>query len=78
MKSGKCPKCNGEEVFSHKSNDDNEDFRCFALSKWDNIFVEIFICMDCGFMEEYAEDYSLTDPKVKGLVLKKWKKVESN
>lgn len=72
MKSGKCPRCNGTDVY-HKINgvisgDKKIYVRISMLSPATD--KETFVCSSCGYYENYIIDKSILN-KVK----EKWAKV---
>ena len=67
MKSGICPKCGSQEIYSKKEK------KTFAPNKididmWHVAIPEVFICGDCGYVERYI---------VTGfdVIKEKWKKL---
>jgi hypothetical protein len=66
-----CPKCGSNEIYC--KNNKISDRCVIPVSTWAHILVDVYICAQCGFIEEYAEDLNS-----KGMtkIKTQWKKVE--
>jgi len=57
MKSGTCPKCRSTDVRVGPPNGRQRGpMNKFAVSFWKNVVPERYICMSCGYMEQYVSD----------------------
>lgn len=71
----KCPKCSGTEIYT------DDSFRVskrsnLGISNWLQIRVSAYICMNCGFIEEYVTKSDLTNSKKLGKIKENWKRNE--
>lgn len=78
---GICPKCKSKEVYFSVKDLTQLDPRSgvfVANRRFGGSFTartEIYVCMDCGYFEEYFRDEDLKDEKIREKIKKKWKKV---
>ena len=76
MKKGICPKCNGTTIYTDK-NLPKRGERCqvtISSMKW--LFVDVYICIDCKYFEEYiSENLSLNGEKQLNKMKETWAKV---
>jgi predicted nucleic-acid-binding Zn-ribbon protein len=69
MKSGKCPKCGGTEIYSNRDKVKKGYHSIIDFSALKNIMSETLVCGNCGFTEDYVYDKHLEKLK------SKWKKI---
>ncbi|MFT5780464.1 MAG: putative nucleic-acid-binding Zn-ribbon protein [Crocinitomicaceae bacterium] len=77
-KSGVCIKCNCSEVYSNQNEHPRGERSVMAgpggkIST--RLFIQVYICLDCGYFEEYVEDSDLTNEKKISKIKSSWKKV---
>lgn len=74
MKENKCcPKCQGKEIYTDAGLPKGGD-RCFLpVSNWSKIFIDTYICANCGYIEEYAKPSDLNNEKVLRKLRENWK-----
>lgn len=75
MKESKtCPKCQGSSIFTDAGMSKRGE-RCYLpVSSWSKLFLDVYVCADCGFVEEYLSDSELTDLKSMSKLRENWKK----
>lgn len=75
MKESKiCPKCQGSSIFTDAGTTKGGD-RCFLpISTWSKLYIDVYLCADCGYIEEYAAKDELKDQKKMGKLRENWKK----
>jgi predicted nucleic-acid-binding Zn-ribbon protein len=52
--SGTCPKCGSRDIYTDKKNLKRGDRCSIAVSSWVKIFIDTYVCISCGYIEEYA------------------------
>ena len=62
MKSGLCPKCNGTEI---RVVENTATEVAISLGWTATVFLNYYVCTDCGFVELFVQDKSLL-PKLAG------------
>lgn len=76
LKSGKCSKCGGMEVYSDKDKDSRHNERAYMMvSAATGFTVDTYFCFNCGYFEEYFCDKDIKDEKIRAKILDKWEKV---
>lgn len=66
MKSGKCPKCDHNQI--HIKQTSNIHFT-FPISMFKSVHPIVYVCTKCGYTELY------TDSKDLGKIREKWKQI---
>jgi len=65
LKSGACPKCGEREVYTTAGKLLKRGERMIlSVSSWNKIFLDTYICTNCGHFEEYVSDTDLHDIKL--------------
>ena len=72
--SNKCPKCNHSEIYTDASFGNRHSRSAIGISNWSRIRVEVYICMNCGLIEEFVATSDLSDSKKMEKIKKNWKK----
>lgn len=76
MKESKCcPKCNGTEIYTDRGLAKRGDRTSIAISSWSKLFLDTYVCLECGYLEEYVEDEYLKDPKKMAKAKENWRKL---
>lgn len=71
MKNGLCPKCQGTNIYTnHGAKTTYGERSNLAVSAFHSLLLDVYICTDCRYMEEYINDDQSLD-KLKS----KWNKV---
>jgi len=68
MKDGTCPKCGAKEVHMVDGNRTSIEIPLGWASK---TFVNLYVCVKCGYVESYVEDMADL-PKI----AERWRKIE--
>ena len=72
MKQGKCPKCEGTNIYTSKNSDRYYGERSRVdVTGFYVLITDMYICADCRYIEEYIRDKDDFE-KLK----KKWHRVE--
>lgn len=75
MKDSKiCPKCQGNSIYTDASLSKAGDRCYFPISSWSKLFVDVYVCTDCGYVEEYVSERELKDQKTMDKLRENWKK----
>ena len=81
--SGICPKCNSNEVYcdiNRKASTDDRSNVFIAYNKFIGVMVaktETYVCLNCGYLEEYFTDKDLVSEKIRDRIKEKWIRVKS-
>lgn len=67
-----CPKCSGTEIYTTAGREKRGERSSFAVSSWNNIFIDAYVCTTCGYIEEYLE---MKDGAGMEKLKKNWKKM---
>ena len=54
---GKCPKCGSSEVYTNTGLTMRSDRCLIPVTSWTRVFVNVYLCTSCGYIEEYAEKF---------------------
>lgn len=72
---GICPKCKSQEIYTNRDEVKRGDRSLLAISNWKGLFIDVYLCVKCGYMEEYITPKDLQDPKTMEKLRKEWKKM---
>ncbi len=75
-KSNVCPKCNGQNIYTNAGLMSRGERCTVAVSSWTQLFVETYVCLDCGFFEEYVMQKELRNAEKIEKIKSTWKKVD--
>lgn len=81
--SGVCPKCNSNEVYCDINKKPSSDDRSNVFVAYNKIIgamvakLETYVCLNCGYLEEYLIKKDLENEKVRERIRDKWQKVKS-
>ena len=76
MKNSKiCPKCNSSEIYTNEGNNNRGDRCTIPVTGWSKFFVAVYVCMHCGYVEEYMADTEWKDAKLIENLKEVWRKV---
>ena len=59
----KCPKCDSKEIYTDEGQKKRGEPETIAISNWSRLFIDTYICTNCGFTEEYVRQSDLKDSK---------------
>lgn len=74
---GTCPKCNSNSIYTDVTNMKRGDRCAIPISSWGKLFIDTYLCLDCGYVEEYICKEDLNDLKKREKLEANWKKVNS-
>jgi predicted nucleic-acid-binding Zn-ribbon protein len=75
LKSGICPKCGGKDVYSDKDKARHNERGFMMVSPATGYKIDTYVCLNCGYFEEYFNDEEFKDEKTKKKMLEKWTKI---
>ena len=75
LKSGTCPKCGGNEVYTTHGSMKRGERMILPITGWKRFFLDTYICLACGHFEEYVNDDDIKDANMKEGIKKELKKV---
>ncbi len=75
--SNKCPKCGSTEIYTDEGLTKSGSRAGIGISNWTRLIIDIYLCSNCGFMEEYIEKEDLQDSKKMEKLKENWKKKNS-
>ncbi len=75
LKSGVCPICGEKEVYTTAGTPKRGERMILAVSSWIQIFLDTYICTNCGHFEEYLSDKDFHDSSVIDTIKKEFIKV---
>ncbi len=76
LKIEKCPKCNSEEVYTDTIYTKSSERMILPVSGFTRIYFDIYVCINCGYFEEYVADKDLKDEKKIDKIKKNWKRMQ--
>ncbi len=74
-KSGICPKCSSNEIYTNEDEHNRGDRCSIPVTGWRSFFVAVYVCMKCGYLEEYIADAEWSDRKLIDRIKERWRKV---
>jgi predicted RNA-binding Zn-ribbon protein involved in translation (DUF1610 family) len=75
LKEGVCPKCSATEIYTNKKCNPRGERGQIVISGWKWMGIDLYLCMDCGFFEEYVNERDLRDEKNREKIKVTWDKV---
>ena len=69
-----CPKCGSNEIYTDKGQTKRGDRCSLPVSSWTKLFLDVYACFDCGFVEEYIEYDDLRNADKLEKLKKNWRK----
>lgn len=75
LRTGTCPKCGNNDIYTTRGTSKRGDRMIIPASSFDRIFLDTYICIDCGYFEEIVPPEELKE-KMKSSIIKNWKKVK--
>ena len=78
MKSGICPVCGCNDVFTDSSLPKRGDRMVIPISGMRMLFTDCYVCLECGYFEEFIVENDLRDDKKREKIKLTWKKVPNS
>lgn len=69
-----CPKCGGTEIYTDAGATKRGDRASIPVSTWKFLMVDIYLCVTCGYFEEYIDTKELKDEKTMEKFKENWRK----
>ena len=76
LRSGICPKCASKEVYSDNSATKRGERMIIPITGFKRLYLDSYICLSCGYVEEWIAEKDLKDRKMVEKVKENWVKVE--
>lgn len=76
LRSGKCPKCSSNEVYTDNKATKRGERMIIPVSSWTRIFLDSYICISCGYVEEWIPESRLKDENLISKIKDNWEKVK--
>lgn len=74
LKSGQCPICGSNEIYTDKGTLKRGERMLFVISNWKALYIDSYICINCGHFEEYIADKDFNE-SAKQKIRDQWKRV---
>ena len=76
MKNSKtCPKCGGREIYSNTGITKSGQRALISVNGWKSMYVDVYLCISCGYLEEYIKREDLKNEKIATKLKKNWRKL---
>jgi len=75
LKSGKCPKCGSNEVYTDRGLLKRGERMQLVISSWKWYFLDTYICLNCFHFEEYVPEEDKHNEKAIEKIKNNWNKV---
>lgn len=73
--SGKCPQCGASEIYTDANMPSRGDRCSIPIDLWTGFYVHTYVCINCGYFEEYMIDKDLQNEKKMNKIRETWKKI---
>ncbi|MBK7567915.1 MAG: hypothetical protein IPI31_08810 [Bacteroidetes bacterium] len=70
-----CPKCKGTEIYTNDTILKRGERSTVGVSGWTNISVSVYVCMSCGYFEEYIDSENIKKDKLRAAIEREWKRL---
>jgi predicted nucleic-acid-binding Zn-ribbon protein len=75
MKKNKvCPKCASTEVYNNSQRRTKGHRSYITINAWAGLSIDSYICLECGYIEEYLSEKHLQNLKRMTKIKKTWQK----
>lgn len=75
LKEGTCSKCGSTEIYTNKNCNPRGERGQIVISGWKWMWIDLYICMGCGFFEEYVNEKDFREEKNRAKIKEIWEKV---
>lgn len=75
LKTGKCPQCGSNEIYTDNELPNKGERSQIPVSSMKWLFTKYYVCISCGYFEEYIREKELEDEKTIAKIKAKWKKI---
>ncbi|MCB9224532.1 MAG: hypothetical protein R2780_09700 [Crocinitomicaceae bacterium] len=73
MKDSKqCPRCQGTDIYTDEGISKRGDRVGLGVDSWTQIFIATYVCLSCGFIDEYIDKEFMTEKKLEK-IRKNWR-----
>lgn len=73
-KTGKCPKCESEKIYTDCGQMKRGERCSVAISSWKQLILDTYLCTECGYIEEYVRAEDLKDETKSKKIVESWQK----
>jgi C4-type Zn-finger protein len=75
LKSGTCPQCGSKEIYTDSQQPNRGERSQIPVSSFKWLLTKYYVCISCGYFEEYIREKELKDEKTIAKIKDNWKKV---
>lgn len=61
--SKQCPKCGSKDILTNKAKANRGERSIIPISSFTVLVIHVYVCMQCGFFEEYIDPIDLQNKK---------------
>lgn len=73
MKTSKiCPKCHSEDIYTDATLTKRGDRASIPVSSLSSLSIDVYVCLNCGYFEEYVSQEDLKSLKKMDKLKSKW------
>jgi predicted nucleic-acid-binding Zn-ribbon protein len=73
--SKKCPKCESTNIYTNEQLPKRGERGLMPVNMWRSAYVSAYICVDCGYFEEYIAQAELDSGKLIEKIKETWQKL---
>ncbi len=78
MKSGVCPKCGSDEVYSGPSSSLlSKRYNIIPITIWSYTVLDYYVCVNCGYVENYISDAKKLQEIAEEVAESEWREKET-
>jgi predicted nucleic-acid-binding Zn-ribbon protein len=71
-----CPKCGSQEIYNNEASTKVGERSMLPISSWKSAFTSVYVCVSCGYFEEYLAESEFKETKMIEKIKSNWKKGE--
>jgi len=70
-----CPKCGGKEIYNNEPLTKTTERATLPVTTWKSIYTSVYVCVLCGYFEEYITEKELQEGKMIEKIKATWQKM---
>ncbi len=75
LKTGVCPVCECQNIYSDKDVSKRGERMIVPVTSFRQIFSDCYICISCGYIQEFVREIDLKNENLIGKLKDMWKRV---
>jgi predicted RNA-binding Zn-ribbon protein involved in translation (DUF1610 family) len=75
LKTGVCPVCDSQNVYTDKEVSKRGERMIVPVTSFRQIYSDCYICINCGFIQEFVREKDLKDEKLISKLKEIWNRV---